>query len=142
MVAVLDTNHFAELVRDTGLGQRLRDRLEDRKIIACTTIVNAQEIAAGWCAFINRLSAGKSQVKAYAQFQHSLELIMELALLPFDAASAALFHRLLSTQRHVGTMDLKIAAICVTYDALLLSRNVLDFQNVAGLRVENWLDAP
>jgi tRNA(fMet)-specific endonuclease VapC len=142
MVAVLDTNHFTELVRDTSLGQRLRDRLSDRQVNAFTTIVNAQEIAAGWCALINQQAAGESQVKAYAQFQHSLELIMELALLPFDAASAALFHELLPTHRHIGTMDLKIAAICMTHDALLLSRNMLDFQKVAGLRVENWLDSP
>ncbi len=39
-------------------------------------------------------------------------------------------------------MDLKIAAICVTHDILLLSRNLLDFQKVPGLRVENWLDSP
>lgn len=34
-------------------------------------------------------------------------------------------------------MDLKIAAICLAHDAMLLTRNVADF---SGLRVENWLD--
>ena len=139
-MTVLDTNHFTELVRETTFGERLRVRLKDRQVTAFTTIVNAQEITEGWCALINRQPAGESQVKAYAQFQHSLELLMELALLPFDTASAALFRELLPTHRHIGTMDLKIAAICVTHDALLLSRNLLDFQKVPGLRVENWLD--
>ena len=37
-------------------------------------------------------------------------------------------------------MDLKIAAIAVSHDALLLSRNLVHFQKVPGLRVENWLD--
>jgi len=37
-------------------------------------------------------------------------------------------------------MDLKIAAICLAHDATLLTRNVADFQNIPGLRVENWLD--
>ena len=36
-------------------------------------------------------------------------------------------------------MDLKIAAIAVAEDATLLSANVSDFQQVPGLRVEDWL---
>ena len=39
-----------------------------------------------------------------------------------------------------GTMDLKIAAICLVHDGLLLTRNLSDFAKIPGLRVENWLD--
>jgi tRNA(fMet)-specific endonuclease VapC len=37
-------------------------------------------------------------------------------------------------------MDLKIAAIALSHEALLLSRNLRDFNSVPDLRVENWLD--
>jgi tRNA(fMet)-specific endonuclease VapC len=37
-------------------------------------------------------------------------------------------------------MDLRIAAIAMANDATLLSRNLRDFERVAGLKVENWLD--
>ena len=37
-------------------------------------------------------------------------------------------------------MDLKIAAIALVNDALLLSGNLRDFRQVPGLRVENWLE--
>ena len=37
-------------------------------------------------------------------------------------------------------MDLKIAAICIAHDALLPTRNLVDFAKAPGLRVENWLD--
>lgn len=37
-------------------------------------------------------------------------------------------------------MDLKIASICIVNDVLLLTRNLSDFEGLAGLRVENWLD--
>jgi predicted nucleic acid-binding protein len=36
-------------------------------------------------------------------------------------------------------MDLKISATALAKDALLLSANLHDFQQVPGLRVENWL---
>ena len=140
MIVVLDTNHFSELVRDSGFGQRLRSRLKESQVNAFTTVVDAQEITEGWCALINRQPPGDRQVKAYEQFKHSLELMMELTLLPFDPASAGRFHELHPICRHVGTMDLKIAAICLTHDTLLLSRNLVDFNKVPGLRVENWLD--
>jgi predicted nucleic acid-binding protein len=37
-------------------------------------------------------------------------------------------------------MDLKIAATALVNHAVLLSANLADFEQVAGLRVENWLD--
>jgi tRNA(fMet)-specific endonuclease VapC len=35
-------------------------------------------------------------------------------------------------------MDLKIAAIVLAHDGMLLSRNLADFRQVIGLRVEDW----
>jgi tRNA(fMet)-specific endonuclease VapC len=35
-------------------------------------------------------------------------------------------------------MDLKIAATAISHNALLLSRNLVDFRKVPRLRVEDW----
>jgi tRNA(fMet)-specific endonuclease VapC len=35
-------------------------------------------------------------------------------------------------------MDLKIAAIAFSQDALLLSSNLKDFRRIPGLKVEDW----
>ncbi len=67
MVVVLDTNHFSELARNSPAGRALATRLEDRAAEAVTTIVNAQEVTQGWCALLNRLPSGDSQVRAYSQ---------------------------------------------------------------------------
>ena len=40
----------------------------------------------------------------------------------------------------IGTLDLKIAAITLAHDAVLLSRNRKDFEQVPGLKFENWLE--
>jgi predicted nucleic acid-binding protein len=45
-----------------------------------------------------------------------------------------------SEHRRAGTLDLKIAAICLAHGATLLTRNVVDFENITSLRVGNWLD--
>jgi tRNA(fMet)-specific endonuclease VapC len=36
--------------------------------------------------------------------------------------------------------DLIIACICLAHDATLVTRNVKDFKNVPGLKIENWAD--
>ena len=69
-----------------------------------------------------------------------MTLLTKLHILPFDEDAAVCFESLLSQRLRVGTMDLKIAAICIAHDAALLSRNRVDFEKVPGLRVENWLD--
>jgi tRNA(fMet)-specific endonuclease VapC len=38
----------------------------------------------------------------------------------------------------VGTHDLQIAATCVAHGAILVTRNLRDFQGVPGLAVEVW----
>ena len=35
-------------------------------------------------------------------------------------------------------MDLKIAAIVIANEASLLSRNLMDFSKIPGLKVEDW----
>jgi len=79
-------------------------------------------------------------VHGYAQFQHSLELLTELTMLSFDEVAAAIFRGLRRSLPQAGTQDLKIASICLAHDATVLTRNVVDFVKVPGLRVENWLD--
>ena len=59
---------------------------------------------------------------------------------PLANASADRFNDLRKQKIRVGTQDLKIAAIALTQDALLLSANLRDFRRVPGLRVENWLE--
>lgn len=141
MFVVLDTNHFSELVHDTGAGSRLKRRFKERNAEVFTTIITAQEISEGWSAFIRRQKAGsEKQVHGNQQFKHSLELLMELTILPFDEQAAAAFRSLRKASPQAGTQDLKIAAIALAHDVTVLTRNMADFKRVPGLRVENWLD--
>ena len=55
------------------------------------------------------------------------------------ARAAEQFQRLWVARIRIGTMDLKIAAIALANDAILLSRNLTDFSKVPALRVEDWM---
>jgi tRNA(fMet)-specific endonuclease VapC len=60
--------------------------------------------------------------------------------LGWDEDSARIFDQLKASGVTIGTMDLRIASIALAYEATLLSRNLKDFQQVPGLKVENWLE--
>jgi predicted nucleic acid-binding protein len=60
-------------------------------------------------------------------------------MLRFDDAAAQEFKRLRHERIRIGTADLKIAAIALTYQGTLLTSNLRDFDQVPGLRVEDWL---
>lgn len=140
MFAVIDTNHYVALIAGGPLSIAISRRASEMSADVFTTIITPQEITQGWLAAINREQAGRDQLFSYARFQHNLLAFSKLPILPFDHEAAEIFHRLKREFPRGGTMDLKIAAICLAHDATLLTRNVSDFQNIPGLRIENWLD--
>ena len=140
MFVLLDTNHFRELREDTAAGRNLQRRLKEHETDVFTCIVAVEETIEGWFALIKRHAAGRDQITAYGRLHRSIAALIKLPILPFDDAAADAFHRLRDARVRVGTMDLKIAAICIAHDATLLTRNLVDFEEVPGLPLENWLD--
>ncbi len=69
---------------------------------------------------------------------HSQSDFASMQVLPFDDAAAQVFESLRKQGVRVGTMDLRIAATAIARGYTLLSRNLVDFERVPGLRVEDW----
>jgi len=140
MFVVLDTNHFRELRENSPEGRRLQSRIEHVNASVFGCIVSAEESLQGRIAFIRSRRAGRDQVAGYSRLQDTMEALASLTLLPFDEEAAAMFQAIEGLRLRIGTMDLKIAAICLVHDAQLLTRNLVDFEKVPGLKVQNWLD--
>jgi tRNA(fMet)-specific endonuclease VapC len=70
--------------------------------------------------------------------QTHVENFRDILIFPFDKAAFERLDSLRKVRLGVGTMDLKIAAICLAHDATLLTRNLRDFQKVPGLKAEDW----
>jgi tRNA(fMet)-specific endonuclease VapC len=139
-MVVLDTDHPSFLERgDDALGQRLRGRLASLSPgEAATTIISFEEQARGWMAQMARARSLPRQVEIYRRLKRQLDNYRKLVVLEFDDTAAVEFQRLRAGRIRIGTYDLKIAAIVMAHDATLLSRNLVDFRKVAGLKVEDW----
>lgn len=138
---VLDADHLSVLEhRDSPRAFELQSRLEaEPPAELFTTVVSLEEQMRGWLALIARYTLVEQQVAYYSRLLLMHGFFSGWQMLPFDTDAAREFQRLRSAGVRIGTMDLKIASIALSRNATLLSANLADFEQVPGLRVENWL---
>lgn len=138
-MVLLDTDHISLIDRGGTAGQNIRARLANvplEDISAC--VISYEEQIRGWAAVIAQARTIERQIPFYRELQRLLRFYCNTPMLPFDEKAAAEFEKLQKAGIRIGTMDLKIAAIALANDALLLSRNLADFGKVPGLRLEDW----
>ena len=61
-----------------------------------------------------------------------------LPILTFTVGAAGLYKRLRSRHPRTGRMDLRIAAVTLSHEATLVTRNLADFKEIEGLVVVDW----
>jgi len=137
---VLDTDHLSVLQRRTEpayskLSEKLGRYSPD---LIFTTIISFQEQCQGWMAFINKAKTAEQLITAYAKLESLLQLFSVSQILSFDHKANELAEDLRRQRIRIGTMDLRIAGIALSHNAVLLSRNLSDFGKVPSLRVEDW----
>jgi len=139
-VVVLDTNHLRHFDGRGLSAETLFSRLQASTAELATAVVCVEEVLEGWLTEIRRQATQPHrQIIAYREFTRHVETFARWTVLPWDTDSADLFIKLRRDGIRIGSMDLKIACIAMTHDALLLTQNTVDFAKVPGLRFENWL---
>jgi tRNA(fMet)-specific endonuclease VapC len=137
---VLDPDHLSLLQTcDVPAAVALQARLEafspDEVV---TPVITLEEQLRGWLALMHRVTDVQRQVAYDERLLDLIAFFAEWEVLPFDQRAAVTCERLRQQHVRIGTMDLKIAAIALGHNALVLSGNARDFQQVPGLHVEDW----
>lgn len=138
---LLDTDHLTVLrLRTTDRAVRLRDRLRAAAPGGPigTTVVNVEESMRGWMSSIAKERLPHRQIASYRELAGLFDFFRGFDIALFDERAADLF----TTYGRIraGTRDRKIGAIAVARTALLPTANRQDFEQIPGLRFENWLD--
>ena len=136
---VLDTDTLSLLERGNfKIRERIRQVYTD---LVAISIVTAEEKLKGRLAAINSL-AGIERVDrlaiAYGSLQSSIEDLQALTILPFSELAKDRYCDLLQQKIRVGTHDLRIAAIVLSVEGVLITRNRRDFEKVPGLQIDDW----
>jgi tRNA(fMet)-specific endonuclease VapC len=139
MLYVLDTDYMSLIQRGGDDGRVIFQRLISRNVALTTTVITYEEQMRGWLDLIARATKFEAQARAYQLLhQHTLNY-QKVAVLPFDPVALQTDQQLRKTYPRLGKMDLKIAAIAITQEATLLTRNHRDFGQIATLQSQDWL---
>ena len=60
------------------------------------------------------------------------------SLLDFSPAASNIYASLASQKIRIGTQDLRIAAIALSVEGIIVTRNQRDFGKVPNLMIEDW----
>jgi|SRR5438094_7041043 len=138
---LLDTDHLSVLVDRRDLRHALlKERIEasvDQEF--AIPIVVVEEQLRGWLARIHGLRHFSKQVPAYDRLAELIDFLSDWQIIPLTPLAADHCQVLRKLGVPIGSQDLKIAAISIVNDALLLSANLRDLRQVPELMVESWL---
>jgi tRNA(fMet)-specific endonuclease VapC len=138
---ILDTDHVSLLLR--GNLQITKHLGEIPAQMSCTTIITVQEIFNGWTGELNQPHASRETI--LAQYHHlflAVELLKSLQLLEFNAPAFEQYENLVVQnpllRKKRLQKDMRIAAIALSLNATVVTRNRRDFEQVPGLKIEDW----
>ncbi len=140
MTYLLDTDHITMLQRETGreyatLQARLAQHPPEDLAFP---IISLHEQVMGCHTYINQARTAAALVRGYAMLATVLRTFTRATVLPFDAAAAAVSATLVAQRVRLRRMDLRIAAIALARDLVVVTRNIRDFGRVPGLQIEDW----
>jgi tRNA(fMet)-specific endonuclease VapC len=136
---VLDTDHITLLQKsDLNCLGKLNTVEPDRVAL---TVVTVEEAVQGWTNSIRQSSSPKQPdrlVWAYTGLRTTVQYLARFQLVDWTEQSSEYFSNLRRQGLRIGTQDLRIAAIALSINAIVVTRNHRDFSQVPGLLIEDW----
>jgi tRNA(fMet)-specific endonuclease VapC len=110
--------------------------------LVAITVVTRIEVLCGRFEYLLKAADGTQLQRAQQLLEQSERDLAKLIVIPIDVAAAAMFDQLRQTKKlkKIGRADLLIASIALAHRATLVTCNLRHFQQVPGLRLENWAD--
>lgn len=103
-----------------------------------TTIITVEEELSGWYTLLRSANSPQALAGTYRRMTQTVEALSQFRLLSFTEAAIARFDLLRRQHPRTGRNDLRIAAICLENQVTLVTRNVVDFQQIDGLLLADW----
>jgi tRNA(fMet)-specific endonuclease VapC len=133
---VLDTDHISLFQRGHPLvAQRINKVISDELAV---TIVSVEEQMQGWLKVIKDASGSPTLIQAYSRLHAALQFFSGINILDLDIAAYDHYEQLRRKKIRIGTQDLRIAAVVLSLDGILITRNQRDFIQVPGLVTQDW----
>ena len=102
------------------------------------TIVTVDESLTGWYSRVRQSKTSEQLAMAYRGLHRTVDALRHMEVLPYSQLAIEAQMRLRRQFRQLGKLDLAIAAIALEFNATLVTRNRIDFEQIPGLKIEDW----
>jgi len=133
---VLDTDHVSLFQQNYPILTGRINAVNPEEI--GVTVITLEEQFYGRLNGIRRANSPEKLISAYAKLSATWNYFATVNLLDFDLDASNCFAELLRQKIRIGTQDLRIAAVVMSRNAILVTRNRRDFERIPGLRFEDW----
>jgi tRNA(fMet)-specific endonuclease VapC len=133
---VLDTDHVSLLQRGHPLVVSKIAAVNPDEI--AVTVITIVEQMYGRLDVIKRAKSKQESVTAYALLRETFNRLCQANILDFNEAAFDIYNELLKQKIRIGTQDLRIAAIVLSLNGTVVTRNLKDFEKVPNLKIVDW----
>jgi len=102
------------------------------------SVITVEEQLSGWYTQLRQAKDDERLAWAYRRLAATVRALAKVPIVDFDEPAIRRCEQLKKLKLKVRKMDLRIAATVLELDAILVTRNVRDFRQVPGLRIEDW----
>jgi tRNA(fMet)-specific endonuclease VapC len=106
------------------------------------TVLSVEEQLSGWYSRLRQAKDPARLALAYRRLARTIRFLSGLRILDFDESAILEYTQLQKKKLKVRKMDLRIAAVVLQHKAVLVSRNLQDFQRIPGLPLKTGRNKP
>ncbi|MDJ0800930.1 MAG: type II toxin-antitoxin system VapC family toxin [Calothrix sp. MO_167.B12] len=136
---ILDTDHVSLLLQGN---KPVASRVAQVDLNLAITIITVQEIFNGWIVKINDPNQSNNLVNLYNKLWITQQYFKAVTIINFDTTAYTCYENLLKENKKLNKKklqkDLRIAAIALSNNAVMVTRNHKDFSQIPGLSLEDW----
>jgi tRNA(fMet)-specific endonuclease VapC len=133
---VLDTDILTLYQRgNANVIRNAQSRPPDRLAVV---IISVEEQLSGWYTELRQAKTIDHLAKVYQRMTDTVRFLVRFNTLTFAESAITGYQDLRTAHRRLDKDDLRIAGIVLEDDDTLVTRNTKDFQQIPGLRIEDW----
>lgn len=137
MLYILDTDHISLLQHNHPLVTTRFKTLSLNQ--RSTTIVTLEEQVRGWFSALHKTKNQLDAARMYTKLHACITFYTTIHIVSYDERAAKVFENLRSQGlRRIARQDLRIAAIALSQQTILVTRNTRDFGLIPDLALEDW----
>jgi tRNA(fMet)-specific endonuclease VapC len=136
---ILDTDHISLFL---GNYPPVRDKVLQLKAECSITVISVQEIFNGWVGQLNRVENEAYKIEIYQRLHLTTQFIQQMPVLNYEQTASIQYQQIIKANPTLAKRrlekDMRIAAIAIANEAIIVTRNKRDFEQVPKLIMEDW----